>query len=77
MHCDEVESLARYRPRGKPTPVQSFDGVTTFIADVLLLNTFTVKRQDVLEPGQRGLTSFCCAEDDVTVLYPHRQRRPR
>lgn len=68
MHSDEVESLARYRPRGRPAPVQPSDGVTAFIADVPLLNTFTVKRQDILEPGQRGLTSFCCTEDDVTVL---------
>jgi hypothetical protein len=68
MHCDEVESLARYRPRGRPALVQPSDGVAGFIADVPLLDMFTVKRQDVLEPGQRGLTSFCCTEDDVTVL---------
>jgi hypothetical protein len=68
MHSDEVESFARYCPRGRPAPVQPSDGVMAFIADVPLLDTFTVKRQDVLEPGQRGLTSFCCTEDDVTVL---------
>jgi hypothetical protein len=54
MHCDEVENLARYRPRGRPAPVQPSDGVAAFIADMPLLDTFTVKRQDVLEPGQRG-----------------------
>lgn len=68
MHSDEVESLARYRPRGRPAPVQPSDGVTAFIADVPLLDTFTMKRQDILEPGLRGLTSFCCTEDDVTAL---------
>ena len=68
MHCDEVESLARYRLRGRLAPVQPSDGVTAFIADMPLLATFTVKRQDVLELGLRVLTSFYCTEDDVTVL---------
>jgi hypothetical protein len=65
-HSDEVGSLARYRPPGRPTPVPPSDGVTAFIAGVPLLDTFTVKRQNILEPRRRGLT-FCCTEDDVAV----------
>ena len=41
MHSDKVESLAQYRPRGRPAPVQPSDGVTALIADVPLLDTFT------------------------------------